>query len=114
MTFLPVLERELRVAARKRSTFWFRVVAAIVAVIIGAMVLALYKAAGTSMATIGGTLFAALGWMALFAALFCGLFFTADCLSEEKREGTIGLSFLTDLRGHDVVGAKLLSQSLRS
>jgi ABC-type transport system involved in cytochrome c biogenesis permease component len=114
LTFLPVLERELRVAARRRSTFWFRVIAAIVAVIIGCMVLAFYKAAGTSMASIGGTLFLVLGWMALFAALFCGLFFTADCLSEEKREGTIGLLFLTDLRGHDVVGAKLLSQSLRS
>ncbi|MGZ5567848.1 MAG: ABC transporter permease [Limisphaerales bacterium] len=114
MTFLPVLERELRVAARKRSTFWFRVLAAIVAVIIGSMVLLFYKVAGTSMANVGGTLFSVLGWMGLFAALFCGLFFTADCLSEEKRDGTIGLLFLTDLRGHDVVGAKLLSQSLRS
>lgn len=114
MTFLPVLERELRVAARKRSTFWFRVVAAIIAVIIGAMMLAFCKAGGSSMVTVGATLFSGLGWMALFAALFCGLFFTADCLSEEKREGTIGLLFLTDLRGHDVVGAKLLSQSLRS
>ena len=28
MTFLPIAERELRVAARKRSTFWLRVAAA--------------------------------------------------------------------------------------
>ena len=28
---------------------------------------------------------------------------TADCLSEEKREGTLGLLFLTDLRGYDIV-----------
>ena len=35
MTFLPIVERELRVAARKRSTFWVRVAAATVALIIG-------------------------------------------------------------------------------
>ena len=36
MTFLPVAERELRVAARKRSTFWVRMIAALVAFAIGA------------------------------------------------------------------------------
>ena len=51
------------------------------------MVLLFYKIAGTSMANVGGTLFSVLGWLGFFAALFCGLFFTTDCLSEEKREG---------------------------
>ena len=27
MTFLPIVGRELRVAARKRSTFWVRIIA---------------------------------------------------------------------------------------
>ena len=45
--------------------------------------------------------------------LSSGLFLTADCLSEEKREGTLGFLFLTDLRGYDVVLGKLLSTSLR-
>src|SRR5436190_9691760 len=91
-----------------------RVVAAIVAVIIGGLMLILYRAMGTNMFNIGGALFQALGWMALGAALLSGLFLTADCLSEEKREGTIGLLFLTDLRGYDVVGGKFISQSLRA
>src|SRR5436190_20690868 len=90
-----------------------RVVAAIVAVIIGGLMLILYRAMGTNMFNIGGALFQALGWMALGAALLSGLFFTSDCLSEEKREGTIGLLFLTDLRGFDVVLGKLLATSLR-
>jgi hypothetical protein len=47
------------------------------------------------------------------AALGAGLFFTSDCLSEEKREGTLGLLFLTDLRGYDIVLGKLLATSLR-
>jgi hypothetical protein len=35
-------------------------------------------------------------------------------LSREKREGTIGLLFLTDLRGYDVVFGKLAGTSLNS
>ena len=35
-----------------------------------------------------------------------------DCLSEEKREGTLGLLFLTDLKGYDVVFGKLVAISL--
>ena len=38
---------------------------------------------------------------------------TADCLSQEKREGTLGLLFLTDLKGHDVVLGKLVATSVR-
>src|SRR5258706_227328 len=36
----------------------------------------------------------------------------ADCLSEEKRAGTLGLLFLTDLKGYDVVLGKLMATSL--
>jgi len=41
-------------------------------------------------------------------------FRTADCLSEEKREGTLGLLFLTDLKGYDVVLGKLVASSLHA
>jgi uncharacterized membrane protein YhaH (DUF805 family) len=52
-------------------------------------------------------------WVCLAAGLFAGLFLTADCLSEEKRDGTLGLLFLTELRGIDVVVGKLMATSLR-
>src|SRR5438477_349691 len=39
MTFLPIATRELRVSARKRATFWLRIVAALVGVLIGALCL---------------------------------------------------------------------------
>jgi hypothetical protein len=110
MTFLPVVERELRVAARKRSTFWSRIAAAIVALIIATGFLALKFGAPS----LGRGIFAVLTWLSLFAALSAGLFFTSDCLSEEKREGTMGLLFLTDLRGYDVALGKLLATSLRA
>jgi len=114
MTFLPVVERELRVAARKRSTFWLRIAAALVALVIGCAFLLLTKVGfGFGAVNLGRGLFAVLTWLGLAAALSAGLFFTSDCLSEEKRDGTIGFLFLTDLRGYDVVLGKLLATSLR-
>jgi hypothetical protein len=113
MTFLPIVNRELRVAARKRSTFWLRIVAALVSMVIGSGVMLLSKAGVFNTATLGSVLFGVLTWLALGVALSSGLFFTSDCLSEEKREGTLGFLFLTDLRGYDVAGGKLLATSLR-
>jgi ABC-2 family transporter protein len=113
--FLPIVERELRVACRKRSTFWVRVAAAFVALVVGTgfLILTLVPFFQVGAATLGRGLFAVLTWLSLGATLLAGLFFTSDCLSEEKRAGTLGFLFLTDLRGHDVVLGKLLATSLR-
>src|SRR6266581_4811559 len=113
MSVLPIVRRELRVAARKRSTFWLRVVSAITAVVLGSGCLLMGGWQGVSTAQMGSILFYALTWTCVAAAFSVGLFFTSDCLSEEKREGTLGFLFLTDLRGYDVVGGKLLATSLR-
>ena len=116
MILLPIVERELRVAARKRSTFWVRIGAAALALLIGAGVLLLMTLPGSGLASMnmGGALFSLLTWLSLAAALSAGLFLTSDCLSEEKREGTIGFLFLTDLRGWHIALGKLLATSLRS
>ena len=115
MTFLPIVERELRVASRKPSTFWVRIAAALVALVIGSgfLVLTMTGTFGFGPASFGKGLFGTLTWLSLAVALSAGLFFTSDCLSEEKREGTLGFLFLTDLRGYDVVLGKLLATSLR-
>jgi ABC-type transport system involved in multi-copper enzyme maturation permease subunit len=117
MIFLPVVERELRVSARKRSTYWVRVVAAGIAMVVGVCFLILARftpAGGFAGPTSGSMLFAVLTWLSLIGSLSAGIFLTSDCLSEEKREGTMGLLFLTDLRGYDVVLGKLLATSLRA
>lgn len=113
VTFLPIATRELRVAARKRNTFWVRVVAAIVGLVIGVAFMLIMALNNLPSASFGPALFGTLTWLSLAAALSAGIFFTSDCLSEEKREGTLGFLFLTDLRGHDVVFGKLLATSLR-
>ncbi len=114
MTFLPIVDRELRVAARRPTTYWTRITATGVAGIIAGSFLFFQAFFTTPTTGIGKILFVALAWVCLAAVLVAGLFFTSDCLSEEKREGTLGLLFLTDLRGYDVVFGKLLATSLHS
>jgi ABC-type transport system involved in multi-copper enzyme maturation permease subunit len=113
VTFLPIVERELRLAARRRGTYWLRVVAALVGLVIGSGMLLLSLVPFGGQPQMGGAMFGTLTWLSLAAALSAGLFFTSDCLSEEKREGTLGFLFLTDLRGYDVVLGKLMVTSLR-
>ena len=108
MTFLPVVERELRVAARRRGTYRSRFAAAVIAAVIAAWVLLSAgdnKEKGAEM----------LGWLSALLFLYTGIVgvqATSDCLSEEKREGTLGLLFLTDLKGYDVVIGKLAATSV--
>lgn len=114
MTLLPIVERELRLASRRALTFWLRVIAAGVSVIIAAGLLAIFlNIPGGGGFQPGAPLFGVLTWMALAVTLSAGVFFTSDCLSEEKREGTIGFLFLTDLRGYDVVFGKLIGTLCR-
>jgi ABC-2 family transporter protein len=113
MTFLPIVGRELRVAARSRFTFWSRLAAAAFALVIFVALQIIAQTVGGAISA-GQIEFAVLKWMAFIYACAMGLFLTSDSLSEEKREGTLGLLFLTDLRGYDVVLGKLLTQSLRA
>ena len=59
-------------------------------------------------------LFLIMGGAIFGYALLAGVFHTADSVGLEKREGTLGLLFLTDLRGYDVVLGKLIANSVRS
>ncbi len=52
-----------------------------------------------------------LSWLAFLLACAAALL-TADCICRERREGTLGLMFLTDLKGHDVVLGKLAATGL--
>src|SRR6266481_5028795 len=112
MTFLPIVERELLVASRRHATYSTRLVVALVAIIIGIF---FYIAnLRTPKHLLAHYIFQGLSVLALLYCLAAGRRSTADCLSEEKREGTLGLLFLTKLKGHDVVLAKLAATSLNS
>jgi ABC-type transport system involved in multi-copper enzyme maturation permease subunit len=112
MTFLPIVTRELRVAARRGVTYWQRAGAALGVILIGTWLYIVMES--QSPQQLSTYLFGALTVGALFYALMSGLRATADCLSIEKREGTLGLLFLTDLKGYDVVFGKLAATSLNA
>jgi hypothetical protein len=110
---LPIVERELRVAARKPVTYWARAAAGLVA---GALTLWTLQALGDTVgpAQIGARVFGMLSRFGFLACLLMGVLLTADCLSREKREGTLGLLFLTKLSSFDVALGKLAATSLHA
>ena len=112
VSFLPIVERELRVGSRRRGTYWIRLGAALAAIALGSWIMILLFARSTQ--SLGSTLFYALSILAYLYCLVVGLVTTADCLSHEKREGTLGLLFLTDLKGYDIVLGKLTASSLNA
>src|SRR6185436_15739303 len=105
MTFLPIVQRELSLASRRAGTYWTRFWAA---ALVGGITLAMIMGNRGTNVRIGQIMFSILTVIGFGYALLGGVRFTADCLSEEKREGTLGLLFLTDLRGYDVVLGKLV------
>ena len=111
MTVLPVVARELLVASRRPGTYWMRVSAAGLA--LGFGILAFFTfTLGTPTGVVGGGMFLLLGWSGMVFALLVGTGATADTISKEKREGTLGLLFLTDLKSLDVVLGKMAASSL--
>ena len=113
MRILPVVGRELRAIARRPSAYWVRSGAALLAFIAMAYV-AMIGAVGLPTGGQGRSLFNLLALGAFGFCVVAGIRGTSDALSQEKREGTLGLLFLTDLKGHDVVFGKLLSVSVNS
>jgi ABC-type transport system involved in multi-copper enzyme maturation permease subunit len=114
MTLLPIVVRELRVAARRKSTYRARFGTAFAAVAAGAVLLVVLNFDNIPLLPNTG--------VGVFLGMACAGFFycmslaanTADCISEEKREGTLGLLFLTDLSGWDVALGKLCANSIKS
>lgn len=113
MTFLPIVDRELRVRSRSLWTHRFRVLAALAASLFTGFLL-LGSGLLSNPGALGKGIFLTLAWAALLYALLEGARNTADCLSAEKRAGTLGLLFLTDLKGYDVVLGKVVATSLNS
>jgi len=110
MTFLPIVARELRVAARRPGLFRVRSGAPLGLLLLGAGYVLFHR--GAQAQELGMGLFCLLTGSAVLYCLLSGVWFTADCLSEEKREGTLGLLFLTDLKGYDVILGKLVASSV--
>jgi 23S rRNA (cytosine1962-C5)-methyltransferase len=110
MRFLPIAERELRVMARQNRTWWQRVCILIGALTIFAFAYVMFRRWATA-GMLGREMFTTLGGFSFAYALLTGPLVTVDCLSRERRDGTLGLLFLTDLRSYDVVLGKMAAAS---
>ena len=114
MNFLPIVHREMLAAARKPMTYYSRCLTGLVAFATGlGFVFAGYNRVMTATSA-GQEAFGLLAAGAYFLMAAQGILLTCDCLSFEKREGTLGLLFLTDLNGFDIVAGKLAGQTSRS
>ncbi len=110
MTVLPVIVRELRASARQPFTYYLRVLG-VTAMLVVSLLFGLHFGFGPR---VGRELFSALHCTLLAAIWVLVPMLTADCLSRERREGTLGLLFLTPLKGTDIVVAKTLAHGLRA
>jgi ABC-type transport system involved in multi-copper enzyme maturation permease subunit len=113
MSFLPIVQRELRVSSRRKSTYYARGAAAMLGMVISFFMLLMFTFSGSPSGA-GVYMFTVLSWYALLTTLLAGVFLASDSLSEERREGTLGLLFLTDLKGYDVVLGKFMAVSLNA
>lgn len=110
MIALSLVERELRVRGRQPLTTWLRVGVAAAATLIVAVWLE--QGGSQPPAERGRMVFSVLTWLGFALALSEGARRTADAISAEKRDGTLGLLFLTDLGGFDIVLGKLTAASV--
>jgi ABC-type transport system involved in multi-copper enzyme maturation permease subunit len=113
MTFLPIAARELLALSRRRGTFRLRLWIAALAVLAFFAGFFLFSL-GAGRGKVGAPLFGALSGYAFGLCAMAGVFLTADAISEEKREGTLGLLFLSGLSGFDVVLGKSVAMILNA
>ena len=110
--FLPVAQRELIAAAHRRSTYRTRWLVALA----GAGVVSWFCLwiGDRNPRGMGFGLVAVLGGGALVFAGLAGLFLTSDAIAAERRDGTLGLLFLTPLQPRDVLAGKLVAQGINA
>ena len=110
MTFLPIVERELHARARSGTTYWVRLGVALAGIVICLLQFA-FSDPQISPSAAGRQVFD--GLVATALLLSCGAcLLTADVVSGERREGTLGLLLLTRVNRFDVLLGKLGSSGV--
>ncbi len=122
MTLPPLVERELRSGARRPVFYWLR---GLLALVLGFQAYELLNRSATAprppLAAMSGAppvpmitgaiLLHDMAWMLFLVVLLMGLL-SADSISRERREGTLGLLLLTHLSPAQLVFGKLLACGL--
>ena len=107
VNLFPIVSRELLVASRRFGTYASRFAIALLIFLVVGYMLILVAVDNYSPHVAGRDMFYTVSCIMIFLCNIAGVYLTADCLSEEKRNGTLGLLFLTNLRGYQVVMGKM-------
>lgn len=110
MNVLPVITREVREQARQNFTYSLRMLG--VAAVLAALLLVVLDR-GLPPGS-GGRVFTGIHVALLLAIWLLVPLSASDTLSRERREGTLGLLFLTPLGAADIVFAKVAAHGLRA
>src|SRR5256885_10869845 len=89
MNALPLIARDLRIRARQKTTYWTRCGVGGLALMAAAAEM-MMSANATNPNLVGRSTFRIVSWLGFLLACGCALV-TADTLSRERREGTLGL-----------------------
>ncbi len=108
MQLPPIIVREFKVRSRGAGVFWIRIVAALLGLLACLPMFTMGDYPGRDLGRYGFNSVVTTGFLLCCAA--CLL--TADLLSSERREGTLGLLLLTPVRAFDVVVGKLGSVAI--
>lgn len=84
------------------------------ALLVSIYLIILLRSAMGGGATTGANILYITSVLALALCIYSGVNRTSDCLASEKRGDTLGLLFLTHLKGHDIVLGKLFASSLHA
>src|SRR5688572_21968115 len=106
---VSILHREMRIASRRKWTFRNRVMTSAGAFVVGAL-LTLISTVQPAMT--GGYMFKTMMFFSFWFCVIQGVRHASGSIADEKRDGTLGLLFLTDLRPIDIVSGKLFSAAI--
>jgi hypothetical protein len=108
----PLVARELLASSRQPWTYWLRLLTALGAVSVLAIMAAMGQ--GRLGRSDGFPLFAGSTTVLFFIASLNGLRSTSDCIGGERRQGTLVLLILACLRLNTILVSKLVTNSLRN
>lgn len=103
---VSILHREMRLVSKRRWTFIGRILTTVLGFLL--CLVLVFASSGQGGAIVFNTL-------AFFSFAFCliqGVRRASGMITEEKREGTLGLLFLTPLKPRDIIGGKFFSVAI--
>lgn len=106
----PIIERELKGLSRSRQTSSLRFSVGLFGILftLGIAIIDYFEPGPDNLGVI------MLGFQTFFMitfSIFAGVFLTSDCIARERREGTLGLLFLTNLKTFHIIVGKIFANS---